>query len=96
MLFSSPPGYYSNSSNRQTVPGLLGSPGQQSNPVTPGANRMSASSFQSNQPTPAPSMNPGSSNFTQPSNMPAPPLMNQYTGSPNRSTLLRVLLGKTH
>jgi hypothetical protein len=100
MLFRPPPGYGVNAPNRQTVGGL-GAPGIQSLPVTPGASHVS-NPYQS---SPAGGLNYGASSYAPqssysvPSSMPtpnqAPPLMHQYNNSPNRSTLLRVLLGKT-
>lgn len=100
MLFSSPPGYTANSSNRQTLaggPSALGSPGLQSQPVTPGTGLKSQSNlvpsgFQQSSPL-ASGTNPGTSSFATPSSQPSN--MNQFFGSPNQSTLLRILLGKT-
>lgn len=101
MLSQAPPGYYSGSLNRQTVRGL-GAPGLQSQPVTPGANRLSAASLQPSigSPSGMPGLGasvPGSSSYSMPSSMPAqspPPMMNGYNNSSNRSTLIRTLLGK--
>jgi len=74
MLGTAPPGYYSGSSNRQMIRGL-GSPGLQSQPTTPGSNRLSSM----NQPFGAQaagqgpnigSMTPGSSSYLPPSSIP--------------------------
>lgn len=98
MLYTQPPGYYTNPTNRQTLTGLgaaLGSPGQQSTPVTPGSSTQGAGYTLFNQVTPlAANSMPGSASYTRPSSMPQGPVMNQYLASPNRSTLLRVLAGR--
>ena len=87
MLNNAPPGFNTNSPNKQSL-GVLSTPGLQSNPVSLGVNYQTSPFTQISQ-----GGLPGTSSFTKPSSQPAS--MNQWNGSQNISTLLRSLVGNT-